>query len=219
MNIEVITQPTVEPVTDGEAFFSLKLTTDPNANVSSDPQLAEVRRCVRAAREQCEQYTNRAFIQQTLRMTLNPYTWRGERRGLLWYMNGGANAWHEIELLRPPLISVTAVRYYDDANQLQTVDQDDYFVVSGLVPKIRFVEGFASPSTYVREDAIQVEYVVGYPPTTDSPPNLRGNVPDSIKQAILVGAQMEFDRLTPAEREAYEKAMHSLLSSYRVVTL
>lgn len=228
MNIEVITQPTAEPVTAAEAFFQLKLIASPSANVSAEPQLAEVQRCITSSRIQCEQITRRAFVQQTLRMTMGPMR-SGQRRGLQWYMNGGNDVWGAIELLRPPLIEVVAVRYYDDANTLLTVDQDPeaglYYVSAGLVPKLCFTDSFTSPSVYLRDDAIQIEYVAGYPiiaadPEEDPPivEDLIANVPASIKQAILLGVQLEFDKLTPAERTAIEKARDSLLSSFRVNT-
>ncbi len=222
MDLSVITPPAVEPVTAGEAFFQLKLTTDPEADVAAEPQYAEVMRCIQGAREQCEQFTRRAFIRQTVLLTIGPRV-GSERRGLRWYMNGGGASWGRIELRRPPLISVDAVRYYDDANELQTVDPELYFVGGGLVPKLCFTDAFSGPSAYLREDAIQVEYTVGYPAieadAEADPPmveDLRGNVPASIKQAILLGVQLQFDRLQPNEREAIERAQASLLSSYRV---
>jgi hypothetical protein len=230
MNIEVITQPTVEPVTAAEAFFHLKLTTSPSADVSSEPQLAEVQRCIASSRTQCEQITRRAFVRQTLRMTMGPMR-SGERRGLQWYMNGGSDTWQSVELLRPPFIEMVQVRYYDDDNVLQTVTYDEevppvpYYVSSGLVPKLCFTDAFTHPSVYLRDDAIQIDYVAGYPiieadPEEDPPivEDLIANVPASIKQAILLGVQLEFEKLTPQEREAIEKARDSLLSSFRVAT-
>lgn len=235
MNIEVITQPAAEPVTAAEAFFHLKLTADPEADVSSEPQLAEVSRCIAASRAQCEQITRRAFVRQTLRMTMGPMR-SGQRRGLQWYMNGGQDTWGSVELLRPPFIEMVAVRYYDENNVLQTVEQDtdpddevqglvSYYVSSGLVPKLCFTEDFTHPAVYLRDDAIQIEYVAGYPiiaadPDADPPvaEDLIANVPAGIRSAILLGVQLEFDRLLPAERTAIERARDALLSSYRVNT-
>lgn len=235
MNIEVITAPTVEPVTAAEAFFHLKLTTSPSANVSAEPQLAEVSRCITTSREQCEQITRRAFVQQTLRMTIGPMR-SGQRRGLQWYMNGGADTWGSVELLRPPFVEMVAVRYYDDDNVLQTVNQDVeegptlYYVSSGLVSKLCFTDDFTHPSVYLRDDAIQIDYMAGYAPVVvveadpeEDPPveeelDYVANVPASIKQAVLLGVQLEFDKLTPAERTAIEKARDSLLTSYRINT-
>lgn len=215
MNIIVVTPPAVEPVTAAEAFFKLKLTTNPDATVTSEPEYDEVMRCIKSAREDCEQITRRAFVTQTLKMVQGPAK-EGERRGLLWYMNGGTWDWGRIELKRPPLISVTSVKYYDEDNVLQTVSPSNYFVTAGLVPRVQFVETFDPPSVYLREDAIQVEYIAGFPPSTDSPPDLAANVPDKIKSAILLGAQMLFDKLTPAEHDNIKKARDSLLASFIV---
>lgn len=225
MNIVVVTPPPVEPVTAGEAFFQLKLTTDPDANVSGEPEYGEVMRKVKSAREQCEQITRRAFVQQTLRLERGPI--RGtERRGLLWYMNGAGSDWGSVELLRPPLISVASVKYFDDANVMQTIAPESYFVPSGLVSRIQFVNGFDAPSTYLREDAIQIEYVAGYPVVPGDPEadpvtedDYRANVPASIKSAILLETQLQYDLLSPAERQAIERARDSLLSSFRITTL
>lgn len=225
MQIVVLTPPPVEPVTAGEAFFHLKLITDAQADVTEEPEYAEVMRCVTAAREQCEQYTRRAFVQQTLLLQRGPEK-NSERRGLEWYMNGAAGCWGTLELLRPPLVSVTAVRFYDEDNVLQTIDEESYFVQAGLVPSLRFVTGFNFPSTYLRSDAIEVEYVAGYPvvaadPEAD-PPTLidyRANLPASIKSAILLTVQALYDKLLPADHEKIMNARDALLSSYRVHTL
>jgi uncharacterized phiE125 gp8 family phage protein len=215
MNIELITPPTIEPVTVAEAFFHLKLSADPTADVSAEPQYAEVERFITAAREDCERRTRRAFVQQTLKLTMGPPRREGERRGWDWFIAGGACAWGDIELLRPPLISVTAVRYYDESNQLQTVDEASYFVESGLVSAVRFISSFEAPPTYIRKDAIQVEYVAGYAPVGE---DLATNVPAAIKSAILLGVQLQFDKLMPNERAAIENSRDALLGGFEIKT-
>lgn len=215
MNIITVTPPAVEPVTAAEAFFKLKLTTDPDADVSDEPEYAEVMRCIKSASEDCEQITRRAFVTQTLKLVQGPAI-DGDRRGLLWYMNGGTWNWGKIELKRPPLVSVSSVKYYDDSNVLQTVSPSNYFITSDLVPKVQFVEGFDTPSVYLRDDAIQIEYIAGYAPSTDSPPDLAANVPDKIKSAILLGVQLLFDKLTDKEHETIMRARDSLLASFIV---
>lgn len=225
MNIVVVTPPPVQPVSDEEAFFSLKITTDPAASVSAEPELAEVRRCVKAATEECERLTSRSFVQRTLRMTMPPM--RGtERRGLLWHMNGGADAWQAIELLSGPVASVSSVKYYDDANVLQTVDPADYYLAQSLVPKLCFSSDFRPGMPYLREDAVQIEYVAGYPavpadPGADPPTqaDYRANIPDAVKQAILLGTHAYYDGLTPAERDSLLDAMANLVRGMQVVTL
>lgn len=211
MNIIVITPPPVEPVTAEQAFVHLRL--DFSDDPESHPDYQAVLSQITSAREQCEQITRRAFVQQTLRI-VGP----GDGSARSWFWWGNTASARGVELLRPPLISVSAVRYYDGLNALQTVDSDDYFVTDSLVPKLLFVDGFSSPCTYRRPDAMQIEYIAGYPPDAGSPADYRANIPESIKQAILLGVQLQYDELTPDKRKALEGARDSLLSSYRINT-
>lgn len=217
MNIITVTPPPVEPVSDGEAFYSLKITTDPEADVSAEPDLVEVQTCVKAAREECERLTSRSFVQRTLRLLKGP-TRSSVRRGLEWYMNGGSDVVGDIELPAGPVISVSSVKFYDEANTLQTVDPANYFLVQSLVPKVKFVDGFEA-SLYLREDAIQVEYVAGYIPVAGTPTDYRVNIPAEVKQAILLLTHAHYDGLTPAERESFREVAKNMLSGMRVVTL
>lgn len=221
MNIIVVTPPPVEPVTIEEAFVHLRLDDPTEAN----PDTAAVQAQIVSAREQCEQITRRAFVQQTLRLTRGPARRNGERRGWDWFIGGGCVAWGDIELLRPPFIEMVSLKYFDDANTQQTVAPADYFVTSDLVPKLLFVSGFSTPSIYLRDDAVQIEYIAGYAPVPADPDaepptaaDYRANVPASIKQAILLAVQLQYDELTPEKRKALENARDSLLSSYRVHT-
>ena len=214
MNIITVTPPTVEPVTDAEAFFSLRITADPEADVSDEPELGEVQRCVQSAREECERLTSRSFVQRTLRLLRGPSKGT-ERRGLEWYMNGGSDALNDIELPAGPVVSVSSVKYYDEANTLQTVDPASYFMVQSLVQKLKFLDTF-QPSIYLREDAIQIEYVAGFPPVDA---DYRANVPAAIKQAILLLTHAYYDGLTPPQMEAVRGAAQNMLRDMRVVTL
>lgn len=209
MDILVVVAPEIEPVSVLEAMLHLKITADPGYTVEDDPQFAEITRQIASARAQCEQYTRRAFMQQTLRLVRGAAR-RGEyvRRSSIF----DARPWPVLELLRPPLISVSSVKYYDDSNVLQTVSSGDYFVTAGLVPTIEFKATASPPSLYLRDDAIQLEYLAGYPGTDEN----ADSVPASIKAAVLIGVQLESDRLEPKEREALETAQCSLLSSYRI---
>lgn len=210
--------PPVEPVTIEEAFVHLRLD-DPT---ESNPDFAAVQAQIVSAREQCEQITRRAFVQQTLRLTRGPARRISERRGWDWC---GCMAWSDIELLRPPLIEMVSLKYFDEANTLQTVAPADFYVTADLVPRLRFSSGFSTPSIYLRDDAIQVEYMAGYTPNPADPDadppvgiDYRANVPASIKQAILLGVQLQYDELTSDKRKSLESARDSLLSSYRINT-
>lgn len=218
MDIIVVTPPPVYPVTAAEAFFHLKLSTDPLADVTAEPEYDEVMRLIATSTEECEGETRRAFVQQTLRLVRGPAAADGSARRA-WGSMFGARAWGDLELLRPPLISLDTVKYYDDANVLQTVDEKSYFVVESVVPKVRFVDGFAFPSTYIREDAIQLTYVVGYPVVPadgDTPADYRANVPAAAKSAILLGLNLKYDSLTEDQRVNIERARQSLLDRLAV---
>lgn len=219
MNVVIVTPPPVEPVTIEEAFLRLRL--DEPAAHSSDYDAVGSQ--IQASREQCEQITRRAFVQQTLRAVRGPLREQGARRGWDWYMGRAGGAWGAIELIRPPLIEIVAVRYFDDQNVQQVVAPTDYRVsCDDLVPKLMFAESFQGPSTYIRDDALQVDYRVGYAPKpagadpVAQPIDYRANVPESIKQAILLGVQMLYDDLTPEKHASLERARDSLLSSYRI---
>ncbi|WP_046111814.1 head-tail connector protein [Aquincola tertiaricarbonis] len=211
MNIVVVTPPAVEPVTTQEAFTHLRVDADPDA-IEQHVDYATIQGYVATAREQCEKYLRRAIVQQTLRMTLSGWgrdacSWRPYSAGF--------------ELRRPPFLSVVSVTYRDLANVQQTVQPAEYFVTEDLVPRLVFTTGFAAPTVYPRDDAIAVTYVAGYPPGLSDPqaPDLRANVPQSIKSAVLLGAELLYDKHAPDERASLERAQTALLSPFRITTI
>lgn len=86
----------------------------------------------------------------------------------------------------PPLISVTSIKYYDDADTLQTWDSAEYEVNTdqhyyGLVYPNR---NESYPATRQFRNSVQVEYIAGYQDTGGN--NDADRVPQEIKQAILM---------------------------------
>ena len=223
MNLETTTPPPALPVSMEAAFVQLRL--DPVADVTANPEYDAVATMLEAATTWCEASSRRAFVQQTVRLTLGPPRRSDGVRAWL-----AARPWGDIELLRPPLIEVESVEYYDDDNALQTVDPALYFVTAGLVPRLAFTEAFTHPGVYLREDAIRVTYIVGYPPLVtetpgegeEDPPvvttDYAGNVPKQIKQAILIALQLQYDELAPDKRTSLEKARDALLKPLQVYT-
>ena len=85
---------------------------------------------------------------------------------------------------RPPLVSVTWVKYYDTANVQQTWGTSNYTVSTLAGPKcgpgwIRPVPGVSFPSTYVRPDAVEIKAVCGYGAASTS-------VPGGLRSAMLL---------------------------------
>lgn len=217
MNLIVVTPPAAEPVTLTEVYNFLRLDPDDDSP-PSHPDDAMLRSQIAAARQDAENDTKRAFVEQTLRL----YTARFPCNdafvgGARWFALAGSRGY--IELLRPPLIAVQSVRYYDQDNALQTVDPAYWFVTDDFVPRLMFTDTFSPPLTYARNDAVLIDYVAGYL-SDDSPAvDPAENVPAQIKQSILLGVQLLYDQLSPEQRKAIERSRDMLLVGYRVTTV
>jgi len=152
--LKIKTAPTVEPLSLMEAQEHLRLDVDDDAGL--------VTRLIKTAREFCESYQNRAFLTQTW------YLWLDE--------------WPDyFEIPLPPLISVTAVTYYNTSNVMATVSAADYYVDSNSEPgEIHLAYGKYWPTTTLREkNGICVEFVCGYGATPST-------VPQVVIQAMLL---------------------------------
>src|SRR5262245_425152 len=94
---------------------------------------------------------------------------------------------HEIKIPLPPLQSVTSIKYDDPDGFEQTLATDQYYVDDASEPAwvVPVVGGW--PTAVLQAvNSVRIRYVAGYDPTTDSPPDLAGNVPQAIKQAMLL---------------------------------
>lgn len=76
-----------------------------------------------------------------------------------------------IQLRRSPVIDVVHVKFYDEANVLQTLDPADYELDDESEPGwIVLLPDKAWPSTRQRIRAVQVQYITGYGDTAASTP-------------------------------------------------
>lgn len=217
MNIITLTAPPAEPVElDPDVYDHLRLT--PIGDPPTHPHDAILRRYVVTARIEAENITKRAFVEQTLRLIVDRFPCADAYLGGRFWGRSSLGRRGYVELLRPPLIGVDSVSYYDTDNTIQTLDADNYFVTDDLVPRLCFIDGFSAPDTYGRPDALRVEYRVGYP-SEGSPPDYAANVPEEIKSAILIGVELLYNKLTPDERESRECARENLLAGKAVTTL
>lgn len=79
-----------------------------------------------------------------------------------------------------PIQSVSAIKYYDADNVLQTATLSNFLVLGTKTrTSIKPKSGYTWPVTFNRDDAIKVEYVIGY---GDSPTN----VPQTVRQALMM---------------------------------
>jgi uncharacterized phiE125 gp8 family phage protein len=154
---EVITQPTLEPLTLLEAKNHLYLPAD------DSNQDDEIARLIQAAREQWEHDTDSCVLTQTLRVRSTGF---------------GSSKMGEFHLFKRPVQSVTTVQYYDPSGSLETLSTDVYSL-DALSQKLRLKINKTWPVVELsRWDAVSVTYVAGY--------SGREDVPAIAKQAMLL---------------------------------
>lgn len=139
MGLVLTTPPAAEPLTTDEAKSHLAVT-----SADDDTLIASL---VSSARAAIEAATRRALITQTYTLTRRLF---------------GAEC---VLLPRPPLQSVTSVKYYPSGGGAQTtlVEDTDYRVnTAGTIGSIELVEGTSWPALADRHDAVEIVYVAGY---------------------------------------------------------
>lgn len=125
-------------------------------------------RLIAAATAEFEGIINAPLVQRTYRLELDTFpTW-------------------ELDLQAYPISSITSIKYDDVNNTEQTMvpNTDYYESLSGSYPSVYPVTYW--PYTYCNKPAaVRIVMVGGYAPS-GSPLNYGANVPEDIKQAILV---------------------------------
>lgn len=147
MPLKLITAPTAEPITLAEARLHLRVTgTEEDAKITS---------LIMGAREAAEHITGRALMAQTWELALNGFV-------------------DAISLPRPPLASITSVKYLNTAGVLTTLDAsayllDDYSEPARLLPAY----GTSWPATRNQENALLIRYVAGYASAATVPQGIK----------------------------------------------
>lgn len=143
---------------------------------------------------QCEHELGRALVHQQWRVSLDTVS-------------------DAIRLERPPIVSVEAVRFYDAANVLQTLDPQDYFADTVSEPGyVVPASGRAWPELYARPHAITVDYTCGYGPDYTT-------VPADVQLYILARLAEQWDPATQEFKQtAQSDYLKALLWSCKVYT-
>ena len=91
-----------------------------------------------------------------------------------------SNTSGSVRLILGPFELLNAVRYYDVDGVLQDDDVNNYEIFgTATSATIQPKDGFTWPSTQDRQDAIKVEYTIGYGETTS-------DVPETIRHALML---------------------------------
>jgi uncharacterized phiE125 gp8 family phage protein len=158
--------PAIEPVTLAETMVHLRETSD-----SGGPIDQTVTRLITAAREACEQLTERTLITTAWRLRLDAFP------------VGGA-----IELLQPPIIAVGSVAYLDADGVSRLSNPADYVTDTAsepgwLVP----APGKTWPTTQAGAiNAVTIDFTAGYGPAA-------ANVPSPLREWILCAIEYMYD--------------------------
>jgi uncharacterized phiE125 gp8 family phage protein len=185
MTLRLITPPAAEPVTLAEARLHLRAdSTDEDTLITS---------LITAAREECEQKIERSLMTQTWELTQDAFS-------------------RVVVLPRPPIVSITSIKYIDAAGALQTLAPSAYVLDPDSEPG-RVVPAFGTswPATQCIVNAVKVRYTAGY---ADA-----GSIPASIKDWIKVRINTLFEhreQLIAGLTVAQTPFVDGLLDRYRV---
>ena len=151
VNFTTVTGPAREPLSIEDAKEHLRI--DQN---DEDVWLLDA---IKAVRQRAEGMLGRALISQTLEVALS-----------------GWPATRVIALPRPPLVSVTSVKYFNEADAEATLAASNYIVDTRTTPGRLVLKSTMSwPATVLREvNGVIIRYVAGFGElASDVPPEIR----------------------------------------------
>jgi hypothetical protein len=178
MALVLITGPAAEPLTLAEAKLHLK--------VDAADEDSLIQNLIQMVRQAAEEETGLALISQTWRLYLDAFPraagwWDGVRDGAK-----GADLARTIELPRPPLLSLTHIKTFDEADVASVVPATDYFIDSASRPgRIALRPHAAWPHALRPANAVEIEYQAGFGVAPS-------NVPMAIRQGMLQQAAARF---------------------------
>lgn len=163
-SIREIEAPTARPVTLAQAKAQCNIE---SADLNHDVLLE---RLIKAARQHAERYMGRRIIEQTIELVLDGWPVEGY-----------------LELHGGELRELLAIYYRDSDDVEQTWAAAEYRADDAAIPARVFpLRGYSFPGLSGLPASVRIRYKVGYPPGTGSPTDYAANVPEDIKQAILL---------------------------------
>lgn len=187
-SLSVVTAAAADPVSVAEAKVHLRVDgADEDAHITS---------LVTAATKYCEAVMDRAFVTQTLRLSLP-----------CWPASG------EIFVPRAPLVSVSSITYVDSGGTSRTWGASNYQVDTYHLPG-RIVPAYGVSFPTLRTETVNpvtIQYVAGY--------GAAAAVPQPIKQAILLLTGHWYENregvLVGTISKEIELAVNALMWAYR----
>jgi uncharacterized phiE125 gp8 family phage protein len=181
--------PAAEPVTLMDALVHLREEND------GGPNDAYISSLISTARQACEDRTERTLVHTAWLLQLDAFP-------------------AAIVLHQPPIASVQAVEYLDEAGALQLLDPADYVLDAASEPgHLLPAPGRTWPATQAGAvNAVRVHYTAGYGATADS-------VPMPLKQWILlaVGSMYNTRNADADQAQVRHGFVDGLISPYRML--
>lgn len=157
MNLTIVTAPTAKPFTLNQLYDHLRMDVQGSPQAHDDDDTLNA--LMETARAGCENIVKRSLLPQTLRISCRSFPVSRETY-VRWDRQTQPEPITAIKLFRPPIVSVSHVKYYDADNVLQTLSASNYYITDDQVPELKFTG--TAPTVYDRPDAVRIEYVAGY---------------------------------------------------------
>lgn len=181
--LATIIKPTLEPV----SLLEAKSNTN-GVDFNDDDHL--FLGWIIAAREECESYMSRAYITQTLEVTLD--------------------GWPKspCELPRAPLISVASIKYFDTDDVEAEFSSSNYFVGTGTPGRISLNFAQIWPTTTLRPiENVKIRFVVGYGTNVT-------DIPETVRNAIMLYCTHKYEN--KEGEDEFPKEFYDLLRPDRL---
>jgi uncharacterized phiE125 gp8 family phage protein len=147
------------------------------------------------AREFCEDYQKKKYITQILELVLDRFPKTN-------YIEFTSTS---------PVQSITSIKYYDKDGTEHVVSSNDYILDNDSFVHRVFLKYLKLWPLDILQpyNAVRIRFVTGYGTASD--------VPESVKQAMVLQMKLLYDDYKPDEREKLEEARNALLGMRRVV--
>ena len=184
----ITTDPTVEPITVDE----LKLF----GRIDGSDEDTLLSNFITAARIAAEEYLGRALLEQTI--TLKMDYWPEE---------------NEVELPRPPLISITSISELDEDDTATTYSSNNYYIITESIPGKVIIKYGSTPPDAISNNSrqkggIQIIYKAGYGSNAT-------DVPQSIREGVKLWAMDIYENRVVREEPPPEA--RTFFDIYRVI--